>query len=276
MKNLLYIFFLLSFFKINSQIYPEYVTYKPRLVNSITFNYTGAIQSWTVPAGVTLIFADLKGAQGGNRSTPSGIGGLGGGARAVINVTPGETLLIMVGGQPTTRVAVYGRAGNGGTNSLSSTNVSFAGGGMTAIFRNSDTITNALLVAGGGGGGANQRNGGNGGGLTGDTGNDIIRGGKGSTQTAGGAAGTPLDGQVINPTAGFNGGGGTGGSVNGTSTWNSGGGGGAGYFGGGGGAGGGNFFGSGGGGASWSKSDNNNIEYLKGINSGHGSAVIYF
>lgn len=74
---------------------------------TVVFNYTGADQQWVVPLGVTQVFIDVFGAQGGTSVAP-GAGGLGGKMRAVLNVTPGETLLLMVGGQPTSRVAVYG------------------------------------------------------------------------------------------------------------------------------------------------------------------------
>ena len=45
-------------------------------VVTVTFNYTGAAQSFTVPSGVTSITAEAHGAQGGSSTT--GTGGKGG------------------------------------------------------------------------------------------------------------------------------------------------------------------------------------------------------
>jgi len=271
MKKLILALFFPLF--ITAQIAPEFIHLKPVFTKTAIFNYTGADQQWVVPTGVTQVFIDVFGAQGGNSTSQ---GGLGGKVRAVLSVTPGETLFLMVGGQPTSRLAVYGNAGNGGTNVANTSNQSMAGGGMSGVFRTSIDMASALLIAAGGGGGAKGRNGGAGGGSTGLVStDDSTRGGKGGTQTTGGAAGTVFDGQVNNPTAGLQGQGGTGGTIN-TSTWNSGGGGGAGYYGGGGGAGGGNYFSGGGGGSSWAHPSCSQISTIANFNSGHGKIVIYY
>lgn len=274
MKKLLIV--LLFPLYISAQIAPEFIHLKPMFTKTVVFNYTGSDQQWVVPLGVTQVFIDVFGAQGGTSTSP-GDGGLGGKMRAVINVTPGETLLLMVGGKPTSRLAVYGNGGNGGTNSANASNQSMAGGGMSGVFRTSITMANAILIAGGGGGGAKGRAGGAGGGLTGGVStNDSTRGGKGGTQTAGGAAGSQLDGNTIAPSAGTLGAGGVGGTIS-SGTWNSGGGGGGGYYGGGGGAGGGNYFSGGGGGSSWAKSSVCfQISTIANFNSGHGKIVIYY
>ena len=62
---------------------------------TVTFNYTGAQQSWTVPSGVTSITVDAYGAGGGDSSGNSG----GNGARiqTTLTVTPGDILYIYVG-----------------------------------------------------------------------------------------------------------------------------------------------------------------------------------
>lgn len=97
-----------------------------------TFNYTGSIVNWNVPAGITSITIEAKGAQGGY-NTSSAIGsGLGASMKGDFSVTPGETLKILVGQQP----SVSG--GNGG-------------GGGTFV---TDISNNPLIVAGGGGGSA--------------------------------------------------------------------------------------------------------------------------
>ena len=60
-----------------------------------TFDFTETIQSYTVPAGVSQIQVDMQGGQGGSRTA---LGGLGGRLQALIDVTPGETLFVFVGG----------------------------------------------------------------------------------------------------------------------------------------------------------------------------------
>ena len=153
-------------FFISAQIAPEFIHLKPMFTKTAQFSYTGTDQQWVVPLGVTQVFIDVFGAQGGTSTSP-GAGGLGGKVRAVLNVTPGETLFLMVGGQPTSRLAVYGNGGNGGTNTSNVNNQSMAGGGMSGVFRTSISMANALLIAGGGGGGAGGRSGGGGGGWAG-------------------------------------------------------------------------------------------------------------
>src|SRR5690606_34343505 len=72
----------------------------------VEFTYTGAPETWDVPDGVTEITATACGAQGGTGVTttyeddvPGEAGGLGGCATAVLSITPGETLTVVVGGQ---------------------------------------------------------------------------------------------------------------------------------------------------------------------------------
>lgn len=63
---------------------------------TVTFNYTGAAQTWTVPPCVYNISVSVKGAQGG------GPGGLGATVlNPTIAVTPGQVLQINVGQCPT-------------------------------------------------------------------------------------------------------------------------------------------------------------------------------
>lgn len=101
-----------------------------------TFNYTGSLQTWTVPAGITSVTMTVDGASGGNAAN----GWLGGyGARVVsqpITVTPGEVLNIIVGQQPAE--SIFGGDGCGG-----------GGGGGSYVMRTGNV---ALVVAGGGGG----------------------------------------------------------------------------------------------------------------------------
>jgi hypothetical protein len=250
---------------------------------TVTFNYTGAIQNWTVPTGVSKINVTVSGAQGGGNSAVNGKGGI---VNATLTVTPGQVLAIVVGGQPTSNVSVYGYGGAGGTVTSITGRNGYAGGGLSGIFLNLFNFNNALVVAGGGGG-ANGLNtlgtsggGGNAGapnGSNGAQGNYLGRseGGKGATQIAGGAAGVSVDTQVAAPTNGEIINGGTGGTVS-PSTWTAGGGGGAGYYGGGGGAGGGSSVGAGGGGSSYAISSATNVAYTSGGKTGNGQVVISY
>ncbi|MCZ8227740.1 glycine-rich protein [Flavobacterium sp.] len=283
MKKII-VLLLLPFFAL-AQLTPQFLQLKPVYTKFIRFDYTGAIQTWTVPAGVTRIFVDVAGAQGGG-SGGTFIGGKGGKVSGILTVTPGNVLQITVGGQSTTNIAVYGFGGNGGQSTIYGT-IARAGGGLSAISTAAPvTQANALLIAGGGGGIATATNiyagnGGAGGGLNGisatsNYGGTPTRGG-GASQTAGGMAGSPFDGNSTNPTAGTAINGGAGGIVGGFSAgWNGGGGGGAGYFGGGGAAGGGNAQGSGGGGSSWTHASVVQVSNISNFNTGNGRIIIYY
>jgi gliding motility-associated-like protein len=204
------------------------------IVNSqtVTFNFTGSVQTWTVPAGVTSVNFTVAGAKGG---------GVNGGNGAVItkncfNVTPGQVLNIYVGGMGI-QGANSGGWNGGGTGHTTATVAyrSWGGGGASDIRIGGTALANRVIVAGGGGGrgggsspvcggAANCNNGGAGCSTFG------IAGG-GGTQTAGGAGGTPWAGTPPGGSPGTLGQGGQGGF------WQtaSGGGGGGGFYGGGGG-----------------------------------------
>ncbi len=96
----------------------------------ITFNYTGAVQTYTVPPCVTSITIDAYGAQGGSG------GGHGANMRGDFAVTPGDVLNIVVGQMGLAQVG--GNAQN-----------SAGGGGGSFVY----TPANVLFVAAGGGGG---------------------------------------------------------------------------------------------------------------------------
>lgn len=173
-----------------------------------------------------------------------GAAAAGGYAGGTVALTSGQTLVA--------RVGAYG--GSGGTNTANSSKGP-NGGGLAGLFTNSVSQANALLVAGGGGasagGGAGAAGGTSGfaGGNSASCGGVTMYGG-GGTQSAGGSAGSGVDSQYTNPTAGSALAGGTGGWVS-SGSWGAGPGGGAGYYGGGGGAGGGSCKGGGGGGSSF-------------------------
>jgi hypothetical protein len=247
--------------------------------NLAKFSYTGSEQEWTCPDGITSIWVLAAGANGGTGDGGSGRpGGTGAVIYAKVNVVAGTTYKVVVGGDPgTSQTAVYGYAGNGG----SATDVGAAGGGLTGMFASSVTPANAVVVAGGGGGGGGHptvSDGGDAGVFSTGNGSDGQSGGSypavpglGGTQSAAGAAGTPLDTNSVNPTNGNGVSGGNGGSST-TTNFNGGGGGGAGYYGGGGGAAGGDATGGGGGGASYS---NSTVIYTS-ANTGNGYLLIQY
>lgn len=282
MKFLIGILLSIISWSTHAQITSQFVAMKPLTKTLVAFTYTGAIQTWTVPAGVTTIYVEAFGAQGGNAG--SNVGGKGGKVTCSLPVTPGQVIYITVGGQATNQNAVYGFGGNGGTATSYGT-FAQAGGGLSGLSSaNPISQANAFLIAGGGGGctaSGYAGNGGAGGGLNGIAaistyGGTPTRGG-GGTQSAGGVAGSAVDPQSTNPTAGSAINGGNGGIVGGLSAgWNGGGGGGAGFYGGGGAAGGGNAQGSGGGGSSWTSSSCLNVLNSSNINTGNGLVNIYY
>jgi hypothetical protein len=215
------------------------------LTAQTTFNYTGTIQTYTVPAGVTSISIDARGAQGGGSN--GGAGGLGAQMTGTFAVTPGEVLNIVVGQQ--------GLLQAGGNPQNSS-----GGGGGTFVYRTGPTL---LVAAGGGGGKCNYSGSGA---LHADAAGQVTtNGGASSDGNPGGTAGNGGPAGLWSgvPCAGggtgwlSNGGGPYGGI--GYNTWTGGpgycggGGGGCGGVGGfGGGGGGGNHYGGGGGGGGYS------------------------
>ncbi|WP_199549678.1 Ig-like domain-containing protein [Streptomyces sp. N35] len=210
------------------------------------FTFTGADQSFTVPAKVIEISADLKGAGGGGTFEGPATGGnqnggVGGTTKAVIPAEPGQQLTVTVGGGgksgadgSNAREGGFGGGGHGG-NSL---RAGGGGGGRSGIALGSTQ----LAIAGGGGGapgGSGQAGvaGTNGGGTTGVAATLPAVGGPG-TQSAGGAGGTGSNPLCVDaPAAGAALQGGNGGHTRGgTAAPDAGGGGGGGWFGGGGGA----------------------------------------
>jgi PKD-like domain/Secretion system C-terminal sorting domain len=180
-----------------------------------TFNFTGGIQTFTVPCGVTSVFVQTWGAQGGSgalggNNVAGGTGGLGGYAEGFLAVTPGDVLNIFVGGQGTTPAAGFNGGGNGGSQNAG------GGGGASDIRVGGTAEANRVITAGGGGGGGRGGchegsasggtggNGGSGGGGVGANGNDspqssgVAGGGKGgnfgNVQGAFGAAGVGCSG----------------------------------------------------------------------------------
>ncbi len=98
----------------------------------MTFNYNGTNGTdgsgriWVVPAGVTSIGMVAIGAQGGCDSN----GGLGGEASGTLAVTPGQALVVYVGGDPGDSFGNGGFNGGGGT---ADPNIAGCGGGVVAL-----------------------------------------------------------------------------------------------------------------------------------------------
>ena len=125
----------------SSTIY--YAEAVPSAGASLTFAYTGTPQTFVVPLGVTSIDMECWGAQGGaNWVNNTNFGGY---SKGTIAVTPGETLTIYVGNQPTTIAGGYngGGAGDGAGR---------AGGGASDVRQGGTGLNNRIIVAGGGGG----------------------------------------------------------------------------------------------------------------------------
>jgi len=277
---------------------------------TVTFNHTGAAQTFTVPEGVTQVTAVACGAQGGtgggedpnanpNLSDADSLGGngaAGGKATAVLPVSPGETLNIHVGGAggdgapviSNNPVAVPGGAGGfnggakGGDADADTVSSGGGGGGASDVRQAGNGLANRVLVGGGGGGGGGGGEGpsdpggagGAGGGASGSNGGDGTGGGGGTagTQAAGGTGGS-----AGNNTAGGNGAvgsGGAGGAGDATGTGVGGGGAGGGYHGGGGGGDGdGQGGGGGGGGSAFGPSA---VTYEQGACTGNGYVTLTY
>lgn len=237
----------------------------------VTFNYTGSVQTWTVPAVVTSITIDVQGAAGGDATACYAMsGGYGARVTGSISVTPGQVLQIYVGGkgQDATNSGCSGGSpgaggwnggGDGGNNAYPGA----GGGGASDIRIAPYGLADRLVVAGGGGGAGIGSFGcsaphyaGAGGCNSGGVGTDLNscypntgEKGDGGTQISGGAGGGTTTG---NPgMSGALGVGGNGGSGCTGSPCDSGGGGGGGGFYGGGGAGSGYWSEGGGGGSSY-------------------------
>jgi hypothetical protein len=240
-----------------------------------TFNYTGSIDTWTVPAGVTSVTIETRGAQGGyntNSTTSSGLGAI---MIGTFSVVPGTQLKILVGQQPSAS------AGNGG-------------GGGTFV---TDMSNNPLIIAGGGGGSSQSTDSPDKHGQAGTSGgNGAAGGGMGGTAGSGGGIGASGfqsgagGGLLTNGADGWSGGtgglafisGGSGGTTNAPANGGFGGGGsgssyvvgggGGGYSGGG--SGGNSTAGVGGGGGSYNAGTSQNN--TGGANSGNGLVIISY
>ena len=279
-----------------------------------SFSYTGSLQTWTVPDGVSSIEVDGYGGMGGHGSSSwNGRGGFGGRLQATISVTAGNTINIYVGEKGgNTKVAggttyepvhnpwTVGDAEGGwnGGGDPGNTNNGGGGGGATDIRIGGTALSDRVYVAGGGGGGGVQRrstqpggDGGHGGGTTGANGST---GGAGGTNQSDSSLTRGPNGHGNSGATGGSGGGssagGSGGSIRGTdgalglggtggTSGRAGGGGGGGYYGGGGGgdSSGSDAGGGGGGGSSYcSGTLCSSVTHTQGYTTANGNGSITF
>ena len=199
-------------------VLPAHAQVSPVPTGTQTFSFTGAQQTFVVPAGVTSVTIEAWGAEGGTGygTVPPIAGGRGGYVVATIAVTPGETLFVYVGGQGQAGADAAGGVGsfNGGGDGGSSWGFygGGGGGGASDVRPGGNALAARAVVAGGGGGGGgnydgSESGGGAGGGTTGAAGADSwpgSGGGGGSSYTVPGATNVTHaqgvragDGQVI-------------------------------------------------------------------------------
>ncbi|MFJ4091650.1 hypothetical protein ACIPYS_08720 [Kitasatospora sp. NPDC089913] len=212
--------------------------------NCARVTYSGADQTFTVPAGVTAVYARVFGAGGAGSPRDYYTGQYGGGGggytTGTLAVTPGQSLTLTVGqgGRLNSTASTYGGGGGGGQGFSVSGGAGAtggSGGGMSAVW-NGAYGSNPLVIAGGGGGSspgadATTPAAGGGGGSNGGQDNQPAASGRGGTQTAGGAAATQTACAAATAGSQYQGGRGAPFPQN-----EGGGGGGGGYYGGGGGA----------------------------------------
>ncbi len=167
------------------------------------FNYTGAVQSFTIPLYGTSKF-ECWGAQGscGGAKGNFGTGGRGGYARGYTNLLKSSVLTIVIGGQGTQSnvfpalspyTGGYNGGGNGQEGGGDATHIASYDRGLLSNYVNNQS--EVYIVAGGGGGPDGGDNGGAGGGSNGGNGIDIPNAyntqgyGYGGTQSEGGIGG---------------------------------------------------------------------------------------
>ncbi|MFM2077642.1 MAG: hypothetical protein RJA49_1532 [Actinomycetota bacterium] len=128
----------------------------PQSLGTLDFTYTGAPETWTVPAGITSIVATVCGASGenlllgGSAHKLSGRPGHGGCVTAAVRVAPGDVVNVRVGGHATSDAGGWP---DGGLMTCPGVFCGGGGGGSSDIRVGGDTLTDRVLVGGGGGGG---------------------------------------------------------------------------------------------------------------------------
>lgn len=149
--------------------------------------------TWTVPDDVTAVQVELWGAAGGGAS-PGATGGAGAYVDALLDVVPGQSLEVYVGGTGDDRSTVdgaphaggYNGGGDGGARGVNGSGG--GGGGATDVRVGGQALADRVVVAAGGGGTASSA----GGSASEENGGDAsdyspVLGGGGATTEAGGA-----------------------------------------------------------------------------------------
>lgn len=160
-------------------------------LGTTSFNFTGTVQTYTVPACVTQLQVFVRGAKGGGPN-----GGYGSTLTGIMDVTPGQILEVRVGGQG--GLGTNSGGFNGGGTGHPGGPESGGGGGASDIRVAPYSLNDRFVVAGGGGGrggGASAVGGGIANCPNGDTGTGSFGGpGEGGTQLSGGNGGGPWGG----------------------------------------------------------------------------------
>jgi hypothetical protein len=210
-----------------------------------TFAFTGAEQTFVVPAGVSTVHVVAVGGTGGPGSGVKG--GTGARTSGDLQVMPGEVLYVEVAGNGQAEAS----GGGGGFNGGGGGGRGVGGGGGASDVRTAprsmSLVPDTRVIVAAGGGGAAEGSGGPAGG-DGSIGNAPDEEGHAGTASTGGAGGAGACGSTGDGGSGALGQGGDGGT--GMTAIGDGGGGGGGYYGGGGGGGGCMSGGGGGGGGS--------------------------
>jgi len=122
--------------------------------NHKSFYYTGGPQDFTVPRGVSYITVVARGAHGAGSPVADG-----GRVHAVIPVTPGEQLVVYVGGDASGSTSGFNGGAIGGADygCYSGHNcTAYGGGGASDVRQGGDGLVDRVLVVGGGGGARRQ------------------------------------------------------------------------------------------------------------------------
>ena len=157
--------------------------------NTITYNYTGDVETYVVPSCVSQLNVVIEGGQGGGAE-----GGAGATVSGLIDVVEGQVIEIRVGNSGGCPNGGYNGGANGGS-ANSTANGGCGGGGASDIRIAPYGISDRIVVAGGGGGmggGNTQAIGGNGACVNGGAGvSPFGFGGGGGSAFAGGNGGPP-------------------------------------------------------------------------------------
>src|SRR3954463_15131456 len=124
------------------------------------FTYTGAEQNFTVPAGVTSMHVVAIGGKGGANHYQTVCGGFGAMVSADIAVTPGQVLIVAVGGNggdaengPGGAGGFNGGGAGGNPGGQGSFGAGGGGGGMSDVHTSEGFLAGLIVAAGGGGSG---------------------------------------------------------------------------------------------------------------------------